>query len=416
MPATTPNAPSPAPRRILFLTPQLPYPPEQGAALRNYSLISQVARHHSVSLLTFAPDRPAPDDPLRASCQLVRTVPPPRRTRRDRLRTLALTRLPDMAERLRSAPFVEALRDLVSTMSFDVLQVEGIEMAPYAYLVRQWLGGRAPALVFDDHNAEYVLQRRACLADARRPARLPAAAYSLAQWRRLARFERRFCRDADVIVAVSEADATALRWLDASLAPLVVPNGVDTERYHPGLPDGIPLAHPALVFTGKMDYRPNVDAMLWFHRRVWPLVRRAVAGARLYVVGKSPHPRLAPLLRDDTVSVTGWVPDVLPYLGGADVVVAPMRTGGGTQLKVLEAMAAGRPLVTTTFGAEGVGLTPGRHAMVEDDPEGMARAIVALLEDEARARSLGMEGRALVAERYDWSVVAARLEEVYAAL
>lgn len=413
---TMPQTPPSSPRRILFLTPQLPFPPEQGAALRNFSLICQVAQRHAVSLLTFAPHGPAADDPLRDLCHVVRTVPPPERTRADRLRTLALTRLPDMAERLRSTPFGDALRDLVTRERFDVLQVEGIEMAPYAHAVRTWLGDRSPALVFDDHNAEYVLQRRACLADARRPARWPAALYSLVQSRRLARFERDFCRAADVVVAVSEADARALQRLDASLAPLVVPNGVDTTRYHPGLPDTIPLQHPAVVFTGKMDYRPNVDAMLWFHGQVWPLVRRRIADARLYVVGKSPHPRLAPLRDNDSVTVTGWVPDVLPYLGGADVVVAPMRTGGGTQLKVLEAMAAGRPLVTTTFGAEGVGLTPGRHALVEDDPERMAGAIVALLTDPARASALGAAGRALVVERFDWSAVAARLEAVYAAL
>ena len=408
MPTTTP--------RILFLTPQLPYPPEQGAALRNYSLIRQVARRHAVSLLTFAPHGPASDDPLLSLCHVLHTVPPPERSRRDRVHTLALTRLPDMAERLQSVPFAEALRDLVTREQFDVLQVEGIEMAPYAHLVRGWLGDRSPALVFDDHNAEYVLQRRACLADARRPTRWPVAAYSLAQWRRLARFERAFCREAEVVVAVSEADAGALRQLDPSLEPLVVPNGVDTERYHPGLPDDIPLQHPAVVFTGKMDYRPNVDAMLWFHGRVWPLVRRAAPDARLYVVGKSPHPRLAPLSHDPSVTVTGWVPEVLPYLGGADVVVAPMRTGGGTQLKVLEAMATGRPLVTTTFGAEGVGLTPGRHALVEDEPEGMARAIATLLTDANAGRALGAAGRELVVERFDWSVVAQRLEEVYAAL
>ncbi len=408
MPTTTP--------RILFLTPQLPYPPEQGAALRNYSLIRQVARRHAVSLLTFAPHGPASDDPLLSLCHVLHTVPPPERSRRDRVHTLALTRLPDMAERLQSVPFAEALRDLVTREQFDVLQVEGIEMAPYAHLVRGWLGDRSPALVFDDHNAEYVLQRRACLADVRRPTRWPVAAYSLAQWRRLARFERAFCREAEVVVAVSEADAGALRQLDPSLEPLVVPNGVDTERYHPGLPDDVPLQHPAVVFTGKMDYRPNVDAMLWFHGRVWPLVRRAAPDARLYVVGKSPHPRLAPLSHDPSVTVTGWVPEVLPYLGGADVVVAPMRTGGGTQLKVLEAMATGRPLVTTTFGAEGVGLTPGRHALVEDEPGGMARAIATLLTDANAGRALGAAGRELVVERFDWSVVAQRLEEVYAAL
>jgi len=432
MSATTPHEPRPAPRRILFLTPQLPYPPEQGAALRNYSLICQVARQHLVSLLTFAPDDHPGCGPLQELCHLVHTVPPPERTRSDRLRTLALTRLPDMARRLESGPFTAALRDLVTREPYDIVQIEGIEMAPYGLLVRRWLGERSPAgpqgedgrgaeraspaLVFDDHNAEYVLQRRACLADAVRPGRWPAALYSLVQWQRLARFERRVCRQADQVVAVSAADARALRRLEPSLSPLVVPNGVDTGRYRPDLIDTLPLRHPAVVFTGKMDYRPNVDAVLWFHRRVWPRVLVQAPDAHWYVVGKSPHPRLAPLMADPSVTVTGWVPDVLPYLAGADVVVAPMRTGGGTQLKVLEALAAGRPLVTTTFGAEGVGLTPGQHALVEDDPAGQAQAIITLLTDRAAAQTMAMAGRELVVASYDWAVVTASLEGVYASL
>ena len=163
--------PSNSPRRILFLTPQLPYPPEQGAALRNYSLIRHVARRHDVSLLTFAAEPCPSAGPLTALCRVVRTVEPPLRSRGARLRTLALSRLPDMAHRLHSAAFAAALRELVTHERFDVLQIEGIEMAPYGSLLRTWLGDDAPLVVYDDHNAEYVLQKRAFLADARRLAR-----------------------------------------------------------------------------------------------------------------------------------------------------------------------------------------------------------------------------------------------------
>ena len=137
----------------------------------------------------------------------------------------------------------------------------------------------------------------------------------------------------------------------------MVPNGVDVMRYHPGLADTLPLCHPAVVFTGKMDYRPNVDAMLWFCGQVWGRVRAGSPTAHLYVVGKSPHARLASLRGDPSITVTGYVADILPYFGGADVYVAPLRVGGGTRLKVLEAMAMSAPVVSTTVGCEGF---PGR--------------------------------------------------------
>lgn len=400
------------PKRILFLTPQLPFPPEQGTALRNYNLIAQVARRHRVALLSFG-EPVADPGPLTHLCSPLRVVPTPRRTLRRRLWELLTSRQPDMALRLASPEYADALHTLLQQESFDILQVEGLEMAPYAALVREWLGPRAPKIILDAHNAEYLLQRRALETDLRLPARWPAAFYSWIQWRRLRTFEREACRRADGLVAVSEPDAQALRALDDGLRPLVVPNGVDLERYHPGLADSLSLRHPAVVFTGKMDFRPNVDAVLWFYRRCWPLIRRAVPQAHFYVVGKQPHPRLAPLRADPSVTLTGYVPDILPYFGGANVYVAPLRMGGGTRLKILEAMAAGLPLVSTSLGAEGIALSPGEHALLADTPAQMAEAVVTLLRDRARARAMGAAARRFVEAHYSWESLAPRLEALY---
>ena len=403
-------------KRILFLTPQLPYPPEQGRSIRNCNLIAHVAQHHDVSLLSFGQGSPSAWGPLAQCCRILRIVPPPSRSTSDRIFTLLTTPDPDMAHRLWSSAFGAALRDSLKDDGYDIVQIEGIELAPYAEMIPQVLGEGAVTIVFDDHNAEYVLQRRAYETDLRHPGRWPAALYSLIQWRRLARFERQVCRQADVVLAASEADAEALRALVPGLRPVVVPNGVDTARYHPGLPDALPLKHPAIVFTGKMDFRPNIDAMLWFHRRVWPLIRAGVPQATLYVVGKSPHRRLAPLFADPGVMVTGYVPDILPYFGGADVYIVPLRVGGGTRLKVLEAMAAGLPLVSTTLGAEGITLVPGKDALLADTPEDFAEAVVSLSGDPLRRQRLGDSARALVLEHYDWRHIVPRLERVYATL
>ncbi|MBC7236429.1 MAG: glycosyltransferase, partial [Chloroflexi bacterium] len=280
-----------SPRRILFLTPQLPYPPEQGTALRNYNLLREVSRQHEVSLLSFQEAGAPLPEALSRVCVEVRTVIAPQRSWRERMGTLLSSPLPDMAHRLWCKAFEEALREM-EPARFDLVQVEGIELARYGLAVRAWCGPKGPRIVFDDHNAEYVLQRRAFEADRGQPGRWPAALYSLVQWQRLRRFEREVCRAVDGVVAASEADAQALRALVPGLEPLVVPNGVDVERYHPGLADSVPLDHPAVVFTGKMDFRPNVDAVLWFGREVWPRIVRQRPEARFYVVGKSPHRRL----------------------------------------------------------------------------------------------------------------------------
>jgi len=415
---------------ILFLTPQLPYPPEQGTAIRNYNLIKETSQRHHVALLSFTQGaRPSEgQSPLDALCDPLITVPAPPRSNVDRLRTLLTTFAPDMAHRLLSLPFAKALRELVDRGQFDVIQVEGIELGSYALLIRKWLSARAPierrgcvegsapALVFDDHNAEYLLQRRHFETDLSNPLRWAPAFYSLIQWHRLIRFERRVCSQCDAVLAVSEADAHALTRLVPGLDPLVVSNGVDLARFHPALPDSLPLRHPAIVFTGKMDYRPNVDAMLWFHKSVWPLVRTEVPQVHLYVVGKKPHQRLAALRQDVSVTITGYVADILPYFGGADVYIAPLRIGGGTRLKVMQAMSAGLPLVATSLGVEGVGLTDGEHALLADTPEEFSRAIVTLLHEPERARALGVAARQFAAEHCGWQHPVAQMERLYASL
>jgi sugar transferase (PEP-CTERM/EpsH1 system associated) len=404
---------TPARRRILFLTPQLPYPPEQGTAIRNYNLIQQVARRHDVALLSFTERPDALPGRLADLCHPLRVVPAPARSMRARLRTLLTTREPDMAHRLRSEAFASELRTLLTHETFDIVQVEGLELAPYALMILDWFAEGAPRIILDDHNAEYVLQRRAFATDARTPRRWPSALYSLVQWRRLERFEGQTCRKVGAVVSVSEADAQALRRWVAIQDLLVVPNGVDVQLYRPGLGDSIPLHHPALVFTGKMDFRPNVDAVLWFHSQVWPRVRQAVPDAHWYVVGKNPHARLAPLRADDAITVTGYVEDILPYFGGADVYIVPLRIGGGTRLKVLEALAAGLPIVSTSLGCEGLGIQTGQHALLADSAEEFAQALITLLGDTARRHALGQAARRFALEHYDWAALAPRLEALY---
>ncbi len=381
--------------------------------------------------------------PVHELCQRVVTVPAPRRSTVKRALSVFLSPLPDMALRLPSEEFQTALSSLLAEERYEVVQVEGIEMAGYgrwqmadgrwqmadrAYRAAPQLdrlsqgrpttdGRRSlkrPLFVFDNHNAEYVLQQRAFESDVRNPRRWLGAVYSLIQWQKLRRYERRVCRAADRVVAVSQADADALQRLVPGLDVIVVPNGVDTAYYRPDPTAEFPLGPGSwLVFTGKMDFRPNVDAVAWFCAEILPRIVRRRPDARFAIVGKSPHRRVLRLARDPHVVVTGPVDDIRPYIAGAAVYVAPLRMGSGTRLKVLEAMAMGKAIVTTTVGCEGIGIRSGGEALVADLAQAFAEGVVDLLADEERRRGLGERARGLVEGRYEWGRIVGRLEEIY---
>jgi sugar transferase (PEP-CTERM/EpsH1 system associated) len=406
--------------RILMLTPQLPYPPRQGTALRNWGILSHLARErqHEVWLLSFDEPREAqasgsPIAPeLQAACAQIAVFAPPPRTPRTRLRTLLTSPLPDMAWRLWSPEAAAKYRAWASENRFDIIQVEGIELARYALDAG---AGVAAPFVFDDHNCEYLLQRRAFETDARQPRRWHAAAYSLVQWQRLRAFERRAARAAAATLTVSAQDAAALRDLDARLSPHVIPNGIDVAGYADFAAPARPSANaaPTLVFTGKMDFRPNVDAMLWFGREVFPLIQQAVPEVRLVIMGQRPSPRLDVLRAQRGVTLTGEVPDQRPYIAQADVYIAPLRVGGGTRFKLLEAMAMRRPIVSTTLGCEGFDVQHGRELMIGDSPAGFAEAVLQVLHDPALRAGLVQHAYDFVRRRYDWGVIVPQLERVY---
>jgi glycosyltransferase involved in cell wall biosynthesis len=215
------------------------------------------------------------------------------------------------------------------------------------------------------------------------------------------RFERRLVQTFEGLVLVSAGDAAALGADTAEERIVVAPNGVDVEHYVP-----TPLgAEPAVVMTGSFQYGPNVDGAVWFCDQVLPLVQAAVPEATLDLVGHAPRAEVRALAGRPGVSLHPDVPAMAPWLARARVCVVPLRIGTGTRLKALEAMAAGRPVVGSSVGLEGLGLVDGRHAHVEDDPRAFADAVVRVLTDDAHAEALIVAGRALVEERFGWRAI-----------
>ncbi len=419
---------------ILILTPQLPYPPHQGTSLRNFHIIRGLAERQEITLLSFLEDNQAADpeanEPLFALCTQIVTTPVPARSKGTRLKQMVTTRLPDMAHRLYTPEFDEKLRELLRQTSFDIVQVEGIELARYIPSIRE--ESPASKIVFDDHNAEAELQRRNMETDLRIPKRWPAAAYSWVQVGRLEKFESWACAESDWITAVSEADVVHLQSLlkrraaELQRKPITaIPNCIDVKKYAspednssfiPSTSSG-QAPQPSsfsfdLVFSGKMDYRPNIDAVLWFADEVWPKILAKRPLTTWAIVGQKPHARLARLRSITGISVTGWVDSVQPYLAGAGVYIMPFRVGSGTRLKLIEAMASGLSIVSTRIGAEGFPVANEREIVLADSEEEMATAVLDLLADPDKRAAIGRQA-VQFAQNYDWRVVIPQFEEIY---
>jgi len=402
---------------LLFLVPQLPWPAHQGTAIRNFGLIRHLSHTHTIDLLTFAApgQRLTAGNPLRAICRRIGVVEQPVRPTSARVADTFLSAKPDMALRLASEEMNALVSAWVAEGEYDLVQSEGIEMASFGMLAQEVAAaqGRPIHFVFDDHNCEYLLQKRNALTDLRSLRRFPAGLYSTIQWRKLVRYERHVCRRADVVLAVSKPDADALRALDATMRMKVILNGIDLDAYP--ATERVEPPPDTLLFSGKMDYRPNVDAVLWFADEVLPQILALRPGVRFQIVGQAPHARLDRLRGNPAIEITGAVEDVRPWIANAGVYVMPLRVGGGTRFKALEAMALRKAIVTTSLGVEGIALQNGREVLIADDAALFAQAALTLLDPaQASLRAhLGSAARTHVVNNYGWEGIVAELNEIY---
>lgn len=402
--------------RILFVSVRPPLPRFGGAALRGYNFIRLLGARHEVYLVCCGSVREELE--LQASlgdiCKGIQAVPaqegpPPWQRAVD----LAASALPDLARRFPAARLYDAVVAAGRRLGPDVVHVLGLEAAPAIFADKERALPHVK-IVLDELNAEYLLQRRAFHVDRKEAGRLPGAAYSLVQSVKLRRYEQQMCARADAVIAVSNEDAVALQRLFPGARVGVVPNGVDTDRYRPAPREalqGVPPNVQVLLFTGTMDFRPNADAVTWFAGMILPSVRFVVSGAHLVIGGRDPAPSVQ-VLAGEAVTVTGSLPDDLPLFHAADVFVLPMRFGGGSRLKLLQALACGLPVVSTRLGASGVNAVHGDHLLLADTPAQFFDRTVRLLTDRGLAEPVGRRARELALE-YDWRVLAPRLEAFY---
>lgn len=386
--------------RILWIKTELLHPVDKGGRIRTYQMLKALAAKHRVTYLALDDGQAAPDAVERAReyCGRVVTVPfaPPPKGGPGFYTAL-----------LRNVP--AALPYAVARYASAELRRRIVELAPASdVVVCDFLapslnvpdGLSAPKVLFQ-HNVEAALWERHAAVPQHPIRRL----YMREQARRMRAFERSECRRFDRVVAVSDADAETMQREYGVTNVAAVPTGVDLEYFRPV--DATARTRHEIVFVGSMDWMPNEEGIRWFASHVFPDIQRRSPSATLTIVGRLPTQGVQELARrNPAIEVTGTVPDVRPYLARAAVSVVPLRVGGGTRLKIFEAMAAGLPVVSTTIGAEGLPVVHDRHLLIGDSVRELADGVVAVLENPARGRQLADNALRYVQEHCGWGAVA----------
>jgi sugar transferase (PEP-CTERM/EpsH1 system associated) len=375
-------------------------PLDTGGKIRSYSLLRELARRHDLSVFTFYPQHE--DDQhsdLNAFCREVICLPMALPVRASFTDMLAYARnvvrpVPYSMVKYCRPEVAARLRELLGSRSYDAIICDFLLTAA----VIPW-DLPTPKILFT-HNVEAVIWERHW-----RVSRNPF--FKLISWREfrtMERVERLYLQKADRVLTVSDSDRDFFSRMVAPHRITTIPTGVDVEYFHVAPPDH--EQPDTLVFTGSMDWLPNEDAMFHFAEEIFPLVQGRVPDVKMRVVGRRPSPRVQALAASNSgIEVTGTVPDIRPYLGSAAVYVVPLRIGGGTRIKIFEAMAMGKAVVSTSIGAEGLPVTHGENIILADNPQDFAAGILRLLASKDERQRIGMAARQLVETQYSWSAV-----------
>jgi len=383
-------------------------PPDTGGKIRSYHILRELAREHSITFFSFYGAHPNDShSQLEEVFERVVTIPldlPEPKSFRElcdySLRLL--TREPYNISKYCRPNVRHELRQLLNQESFDAIVCDFVIAAgaiPWEV--------PTPKILFT-HNVESVIWQRHY-----QVARNPLwRALSWREWRTMQAAERRYLQAAEHVLTVSEDDRRHFaEFVDAAKLS-VIPTGADTEFFSP---TGELETPNRLVFTGSMDWLPNEDGVIYFMKEILPLMRQEIPELSLTVVGRNPSLRLKELAASTASAyLTGWVEDIRPYLSQAAVCVVPLRIGGGTRLKIFEAMSMGKAIVSTTIGAEGLPVRPGEHLLIADEPAHFAKSTLALLHDPGRRRSMGLTARELVVKNYSWKMVAKQFADILA--
>lgn len=398
--------------KVIWLGHNLAYPPKGGALQRNYNLLREIARKCEVHVLAFdqpvtRPANVSPQDCIQALSRFCASVDwvslsssSLRRTRYGPALTGLMTGEPYDLAWLRSAEMADKLRKMVERVSPDVVHVDALGLAQYLPAIS------SSGSVLNHHDVESCkIELRA-----KKERNLFLRSYFGLEARKLAAAERKWCPQFNVNAVVSEEEGAVLSRACPGLSVRVVPNGVDTEYFTPRADPGT----RTILFCGSMDMHPNQEAMEYFLRQIWPHVVAQAPDVNLQVVGRKPPEWLNEVARTDPrIQVTGFVDDVREYFQKAVVCICPILSGGGTRLKILDSLAMGVPVVSTSFAASGLALENGKHLLLGDSAAQFAERLLQLLRDKSLRTQLASAGAAHVDQLYSWTVVGRALLDTY---
>jgi glycosyltransferase involved in cell wall biosynthesis len=399
------NRASKKPLKVLIIDEEVPYPPDAGKRIRTWNLLNSLAQKHSVHLLCYGRDQDSSSIALRSAGIALHLVNPLQESTGFSLYLRLMANLfspyPFSVTKHYSGSFRRAFNDLQENGHWDLIHCE---WTPYARFFSS--RGTTPTLIAT-HNVESQIWRRRAECSKNFLERI----FFGLQEAKMLWFERRALRRATAVTAVTEADAETMRKWGAR-AVTVVPNGVDLAMYL-GITDQKQVENEILS-VASLDWFPNIDAIEYFVNEIFPSIQKALPNIVFRIVGRRPTESLrAKLSAVPGIDFVGEVKDVRSYLDRAAVIVVPLRIGGGSRLKILEALAAGKAVVSTSVGAEGLDLNPGKDVLIADSPQDFARGVINLLLAKAARRELGANGRKLVTEKYGWNEIGRRLEAIW---
>lgn len=391
---------------ILHIMPYAPIPPDFGGALRVFHILRNLSRHHDVTVATIGWPEDEYDFKQYFDGRLRDVHILPRRWARKYRRLSQFYSFFSTRSNFRllgtSAELQNRLNELFDKNQYDVVLTEFAHMAFYRMNTNA-------VKILDAHNVEYNNFRQMWL-NART---LPRRIHYEREYKKFYREEVEACSRQDAIFTTSEPDKILLDRDVPHVPKFVLPNGVDTE-YFTNSSDGAVEPY-SLVFTGMMGYLPNYDGILEFLDNTFPLVLKKIPQAKIYVVGNAPPKQLLDRAAENVI-ITGYVKDVRPYVWKSSVYIVPLRMGSGTRLKIGEAMAMQKPIVTTSIGCEGIDVINGESALIADDPQTFADAVVELLRNEALRLKLTHRSTEIVHAKYEWKVIGAQMDKILTAL
>jgi polysaccharide biosynthesis protein PslH len=384
--------------KILFLANRVPYPPYRGDKLKIYNLAKRLQGHHELHLLTFAQNEEdlsykAELEQVFASVQFI-YLP----KWRSALNCIAglWSKLPLQVLYFRSAAMQKALNQLLEKNKYDAIHVQHLRMSPYL-AARKDL---ARILDLPDAFSLYWARRKQVKRS------LPVTIFENMEQKRVLNYEG-VLKEYDMALACSSEDLAYLEHHHQSGNLRLLPNGVDRTTFSPRNHDY--RHHSTLLFTGNMDYAPNVDAVQYFVAEILPEIRNKIPGVQFIIAGQRPVQKVLDLATTD-ITVTGFIKDLAATYNAASVVVAPLRFGAGTQNKVLEAMAMGVPVVCSNIGFAGLGIKSGEGAIMQTDPMEFANTVIRLLSAEKERKAVGEAGATVIRTRFDWDIIALQLQ------